>query len=393
MPIMDNDAEMSDDEETKKRSRSKFVSERDEGDTPEGVAQQESGVAGKKEKGRGHHEVKRPRWDPDVQLPSSIDSGEDFTGVYYPIYYTSYFCKVSNINAALLQKHSQTKQRHNPDDYDKQQNTNHNNNYNKNKNFKNNNQNRNNYNKNNNNNSRNNKNNKNNKNNNNNRPPPPLTTTRFDKEFESTTLPQTEELMAHKIAYFLHETNKGLITVVLSVLGTTETLKFVRETARMEENGGMMTSEKHAIARKRSPGGCFFYLVKEGVNEEKRIAIFTDERGKRNKVPPKPSFKKAANNKNKNNNKNNKNNNNDNNTDDTNTTTTTTATTAVAPTDETNNNEINNGNNDNDNNDNNGNNNNSNENGEVNEENNNHNESNNGNEEAVNQLDEVVTDR
>jgi hypothetical protein len=124
-----------------------------------------------------------------------------------------------------------------------------------------------------------------------------------------------------------------LVHVVLSHLGIEETLKYVRETAKKEEEGGVLTVgdvakvsdmvrqgdvargddvAREGGKRRRSPGGCFLFLVKEGVGEEMRKAIFTDERAKasrketRNAVKEKHKQKQQPTTGNNNNNNNNK---------------------------------------------------------------------------------------
>lgn len=98
-----------------------------------------------------------------------------------------------------------------------------------------------------------------------------------EKKDEEEVAKKKEEELAGNIAAFLDEKNVGLILATLVHLGTKETLRFVRETAEREEGGGVMTANQN---RQRSPGGCFFFLVKEGVKEDLRKAIFTDPRGK-----------------------------------------------------------------------------------------------------------------
>lgn len=159
-----------------------------------------------------------------------------------------------------------------------------------------------------------NKHNKNNKNytknkhnnNNNNRKPQGITLKRFSNEFSS---PSTDLLiLSQHIATFLRENNSTLIHVILSHLGTDQTLAYVRETAQKEEEGGLMTVGENLDKRRRSPGGCFFYLVKEGVDPEMRKNIFTDERAKASKKITRNMLQNKHNKGNKDNNNNSNNN-------------------------------------------------------------------------------------
>eukprot|EP00026_Physarum_polycephalum_P010250 Phypoly_transcript_10406.p1 GENE.Phypoly_transcript_10406~~Phypoly_transcript_10406.p1 ORF type:complete len:420 (+),score=109.13 Phypoly_transcript_10406:75-1262(+) len=106
---------------------------------------------------------------------------------------------------------------------------------------------------------------------------PRITIREYEKRYGDLSSLPPEDVLGPSIASFLQEKNVGLIQATLAHLGIPETLRYVKQTTEIEEGGGVMTANQ---TRQRSPGGCFFFLVKEGVGAEKRKAIFTDARGK-----------------------------------------------------------------------------------------------------------------
>jgi len=236
------DVGMSDDEDSRKRSRSKFVEERDEA----GVTPRDNHVV---RDDNNRHTSKRPRKD----YKRNNNHYNDNTIPPPP----------SDDFADLLQsyeKQKQTLQSRNQINNENVNNTNHNNKY------------RNLYNK-------------------NNRPkiynkikcpPSPtiarITTSEFDQLFSDLSLlPSDLDELAARVASYLQEPNVGLVLSTLTHLGIPETLKFVRMTAEKEEEGGVLTVN---LKRQRSPGGTFFFLMKEGVDEEMRKKVFMDVKGK-----------------------------------------------------------------------------------------------------------------
>lgn len=77
-----------------------------------------------------------------------------------------------------------------------------------------------------------------------------------------------------EIATTLGETEKtplATIERVLKVLGEEKALALLAETVRVEAEGGLLTDDK---ARRRSPGGVFFKLVKNRTTSKERGRIF-----------------------------------------------------------------------------------------------------------------------
>ena len=69
-----------------------------------------------------------------------------------------------------------------------------------------------------------------------------------------------DECTVDKLAQVLQEPNIDLLTQVLRILGPDRTTAILADTRTCEANGGMLTKDR---ARRRTPGGVFFQLVKE----------------------------------------------------------------------------------------------------------------------------------
>jgi phosphorylated adapter RNA export protein len=72
-----------------------------------------------------------------------------------------------------------------------------------------------------------------------------------------------------QIAEALGEKEKRVVEKIediVSNLGTDEAMGFLQETQKIEQQGGMMVPDG---SRRRTPGGVFFYLVKQHQKEQK----------------------------------------------------------------------------------------------------------------------------
>ena len=97
----------------------------------------------------------------------------------------------------------------------------------------------------------------------------------------------TEETVS-TIAKALGETDEvplGQIAGVVRVLGEEQSLKLLEETRSIESKGGMMLPDN---SRKRSIGGVFFFLARQKLSQEDKLAIF------RQPKPAKPASAPAS---------------------------------------------------------------------------------------------------
>lgn len=69
----------------------------------------------------------------------------------------------------------------------------------------------------------------------------------------------------------LRERNIGLTTDVVTYLGVKRSKEFLAQTLKIEERGGMSV---HSGQRRRTPGGVFFYLVKQNIDFEVLKELF-----------------------------------------------------------------------------------------------------------------------
>ncbi|XP_068611456.1 phosphorylated adapter RNA export protein [Brachionichthys hirsutus] len=88
-----------------------------------------------------------------------------------------------------------------------------------------------------------------------------------------------EDKVADEIAYRLQEPKKDLIERVLKVIGNKKAIELLRETAALEEGGGVHTVDG---SRRRTPGGVYLNLLKNtpGVTRAQVRKIFLDEQHK-----------------------------------------------------------------------------------------------------------------
>ena len=86
------------------------------------------------------------------------------------------------------------------------------------------------------------------------------------------------------IAKAVNEPNKELIWRIVKRIGAERATAFLAEALRIEAEGGMLVEDQ---SRRRTPGGVFFALVRQGVTRKERYHIFTGtQEGQRR--PPSP---------------------------------------------------------------------------------------------------------
>jgi hypothetical protein len=85
-------------------------------------------------------------------------------------------------------------------------------------------------------------------------------------------LPPSPEIVA--IAAGLNEPNIELLNRVASVIGIAEMQTLFQRTQEIEAAGGMLTVRGN---RRRTPGGVYFFLVKEIMTPEQEEAVFGDQ--------------------------------------------------------------------------------------------------------------------
>ena len=100
-------------------------------------------------------------------------------------------------------------------------------------------------------------------------------------------LPDSISELTKDIADKLNEMNSGALKQIQSVTevaGEEFARSLLEETYEIEEKGGMMV-ESEGEMRRRSPGGVFFYLVKERLSEEQRKIVFPSLPRKKKAIP------------------------------------------------------------------------------------------------------------
>ena len=93
--------------------------------------------------------------------------------------------------------------------------------------------------------------------------------------------------IATSIAQQLHETEAGprvLIQRIVRLLGEENALRYLQETIRIEEGGGMMLQDG---SRRRTPGGVFFSVVRGAVPPDLRSKLFLPMKNKSAEKMPK----------------------------------------------------------------------------------------------------------
>lgn len=78
-------------------------------------------------------------------------------------------------------------------------------------------------------------------------------------------------MTVQEIAKQLNEPNTDLIEKIANTLGMERMNEYLQKTLAIEDEGGMMTRSEN---RRRTPGGVFFYLVKEGASKVERKQIW-----------------------------------------------------------------------------------------------------------------------
>jgi PHAX RNA-binding domain len=74
-----------------------------------------------------------------------------------------------------------------------------------------------------------------------------------------------------EIAAALQEPNVALVKAVVQVIGHERAKAICAEALRVEASGGLLTEDK---SRRRSPGGTFFYLVRQRISRKEFYRIF-----------------------------------------------------------------------------------------------------------------------
>jgi hypothetical protein len=84
--------------------------------------------------------------------------------------------------------------------------------------------------------------------------------------------PEAVYLTAAEIASLLEESNVWLIQKAIRVIGGVRVEAFLEQTLHIEATGGMLTEDK---SRRRTPGGVFFHVVRQGISVKERYRIFS----------------------------------------------------------------------------------------------------------------------
>lgn len=93
--------------------------------------------------------------------------------------------------------------------------------------------------------------------------------------------------LAEKVASELAETNSGALEQIqrlIEVAGEDFVYEILEKTKEIENKGGMFVANERE-ARRRTPGGVFFHLVKEQITEEQKKIVFPSLPHKK-KAPP-----------------------------------------------------------------------------------------------------------
>jgi hypothetical protein len=78
---------------------------------------------------------------------------------------------------------------------------------------------------------------------------------------------------------------------IVSTIGAERAQAFVDYALEVEANGGMLVPDG---SRRRTLGGVFFALVREGVSEAERLVIFPPRHERRQKKPPRDQQESRA---------------------------------------------------------------------------------------------------
>lgn len=107
-----------------------------------------------------------------------------------------------------------------------------------------------------------------------------------DSRMTRMTTPQKISATVTTIAEQLAEPNIELLSKVVGHLGTQKALALLSQTLELEAQGGQLIKSGQ---RRRTPGGVYFWLVKQQLSEEEHAALFPTKR----RYPATPEGKKA----------------------------------------------------------------------------------------------------
>ncbi len=94
------------------------------------------------------------------------------------------------------------------------------------------------------------------------------------------------EALIQEIATTLNESNIPLLQTVLATIGLERARAFLEKTVEVEAGGGLLVRNK---SRRRTPGGVFFQLIREGVNRKERTLIFANQNPQADPNAPAPT--------------------------------------------------------------------------------------------------------
>lgn len=102
--------------------------------------------------------------------------------------------------------------------------------------------------------------------------------------------PVASEALVQEISTALNETNHLLLQKVIETVGIERTRTFLEKAVELEAGGGLLVRNK---SRRRTAGGVFFQLTREGVNADERKLIFSNQAPHHdpNAPPPPPPAK------------------------------------------------------------------------------------------------------
>ena len=92
-----------------------------------------------------------------------------------------------------------------------------------------------------------------------------------------------DTLTADMLAETLQEPKKSLLAKVLRTLGQERCQTLLADTLTIESTGGLLVK---AGDRRRTPGGTFFYLVRQQCSKEERARLFPSQAAKQPQQQP-----------------------------------------------------------------------------------------------------------
>jgi len=102
--------------------------------------------------------------------------------------------------------------------------------------------------------------------------------------------PQPSDPLVTEIVQTLNEPQVVLINQVVKILGEERARAFLQQTLEVEAKDGLMTANGD---RRRTPGGVFLYLVRKGVSQSERKAIFQPMPRRKQSRSPGPQKKRS----------------------------------------------------------------------------------------------------